>query len=209
MKYEWKKQERELYGVKSKPQVISVPRQNYIMIKGKGDPNMDEFSQRVGVLYSLAYPIKMRFKGMCKEDESCQEEFGCSDYAVYPLEGVWSTDNPENLLDKSSFSYTIMIRQPNFITEEMVTAAYEAVKKKKPHPYLEEIFFESVDEGQCIQMLHLGPFDDEPASFEKMGDFAKQNGLERIGYTHHEIYLNDARKTVPEKRKTILRFQVK
>lgn len=208
MKHEWKKHERALYGVKGKPQIVTVPRQNFIMIQGVGNPNNEDFSERVGVLYSLAYPIKMRFKAICNNDKEQRERYEYGDYTVYPLEGVWTSSNASNPLDKDCFSYTIMIRQPDYITQEMFEVALEVVEKKKPHPLLKEIVFDTVEDGRCIQMLHLGSFDDEPASFEKMNILAKNSGLERLNHYHREIYLNDARKTKPEKRMTILRFQV-
>jgi len=207
LKHEWKKHERELYGVKEKPQIVTVPCQNFIMITGIGNPNNEDFSERVGVLYSLAYPIKMRFKAMCKNGEAaCTNEY--DDYTVYPLEGVWTTSNSDDLLDKDSFHYTIMIRQPDYITREMFEAALEVVKKKKFHPLLKEIVFDTMEDGKSIQMLHIGSFDDEPASFAKMDMLAKDNGLKRLNQYHREIYLKDARKTKPEKMMTILRFQV-
>lgn len=208
MKHEWKKQERELYGVKDKPQIITVPRQDFIMIKGAGNPNDKDFSERVGVLYALAYQIKFGFKSLCDSDKEQWALCEYSDYTVYPLEGVWTTSNTDNLLDKDCFQYTIMIRQPNYITKEMFQKALEAVEKKKPHPLLKEVVFDTVEDGKCIQMLHIGLFDDEPASFAEMHKLAKETGLERLNQYHREIYLNDARKTKPEKRMTILRFQV-
>ena len=209
MKHEWKKHERELYGVKDRPQIITVPRQNFIMIRGIGNPNNEDFSERVGVLYSLAYPIKMRFKAMCNNDEGQCMLYEYSDYVVYPLEGVWTTSNEKNLLDKDCFQYTIMIRQPDYITKEMFESAFEAVEKKKPHLLLKEVVFDSMEEGKSIQVLHTGSFDDEPESFSKMDIFAKEKGLERLTHCHREIYLNDARTTALEKRQTILRYQVK
>ena len=196
MKHEWKKHERKLYGTGEKPVVITVPPQKYIMIDGRGDPNGEDFSQRVGVLYSLAYPIKMTFK----------TQF--TDYTVYPLEGVWKTANPDDLSDKNSFVYTIMIRQPDFITAEMFETAQLAVAKKKPHPLLTDIVFETVEDGMCVQALHRGSFDKETETFSKMDKFAAENNLARLNRSHREIYLNDARKTVPEKRMTILRYMV-
>lgn len=209
MKYDWKKQDRDLYGVKTEPQIIDVPKQNYIMIDGQGNPNDADFSERVGVIYSLAHPVKMRFKAMCKNDSGLQEMFEYSEYTIFPLEGIWSTANPDDLTDKDNFIYTIMIRQPDWITREMFESAYEAVAQKKPHPYLKEARFDSCEDGKCIQMRHKGSFDDEPASFAAMEAFAREHSLERASYIHREIYLNDARKTAPEKRSTILRFQVK
>lgn len=208
MKYEWKKHEKELYSTKDKPSVITVPTQNFIMINGKGNPNNDDFSERVGVLYSLAYAIKMKYKKLYSDSEQAKQ-LDYSDFAVFPLEGVWTSSNPNNPLDKDSFVYTIMIKQPYFITREMFEAAYEDVKKKKPNLLLKDVIFEAIEKHECVQILHLGTFDSEPESFEKMYAFANENQLERINYYHREIYLNDARKTIPEKRRTILRYQVK
>lgn len=208
MKHEWKKHERALYGVKDKPQIVTVPRQNFIMIQGVGNPNNEDFSERVGVLYSLAYPIKMRFKSICNTHKEQRALYAYSDYTVYPLEGVWTSSNVANPLDKDCFSYTIMIRQPDYITKEMFEAVRKVVEKKKPHPLLKDIVFDTMEDGKSIQMLHSGSFDDEPASFAKMDAFAKDSGLERLNQYHREIYLNDARKTKLEKRLTILRFGV-
>lgn len=206
MKHEWKKHEKELYGPGKGPAMITVPRQQFIMIKGMGNPNHDDFSQRVGVLYSLAYPVKMGFKALCKKG-GVKSDY--DDYAVFPLEGVWTTSNPDDLDDKDSFIYTLMIRQPDWITREFVDSVHQTVKKKKPHPLLDEVVFDAVEEGESIQMLHRGSFDGEPETFAKMDSFARDSGLVRFNMYHREIYLNDARKTAPEKRMTILRYQVR
>ncbi|CAH0121114.1 hypothetical protein PAE9249_03640 [Paenibacillus sp. CECT 9249] len=208
MKHEWRKHEKEFYRVKEEPEMIAVPRQNFIMISGKGNPNLDDFSERVGVLYSLAYPIKMQYKALCINNREQRERTEYEDYTVFPLEGIWSSSNPDNPLDKDSFIYTIMIRQPDFITKEMFETAYEAVEKKKPHPMLKEAAFDSMEDGLCVQMLHKGSFDDEPVSFAKMDALVAEKGLKRANYIHREIYLTDARKTAPDKRQTILRYQV-
>lgn len=207
MKHEWKKYERELYGVKDKPQIITVPRQNFIMIKGVGNPNMADFSEKVGVLYSLAYSIKMNFKAMCN-DEKKRGLYEYSDYVVYPLEGVWTSSNTDNPLDKDCFQYTIMIRQPNYITKEMFEAALEAVKKKKPHTFLSEVFFGEMEDGLSVQMLHNGDYDNEPQSFAEMNRFIDDNNLSRCGDSHREIYLTDANKVERHKLKTVLRYTV-
>ncbi len=208
MKYEWKKNEKALYSAKEKPSSIVVPRQNYIIISGKGNPNEDDFSEKASVLYSIAYAIKIRHKAFCTDLEQ-RKQFDYSDYTLFPLEGVWTSSDLINLLDKDSFIYTIMIKQPDFITKEMFVAAYEAVGRKKPHPLLQEVTFEMLEDSLCVQILHIGVFDDEPESFAKMDAFSRKNQLERINHYHREIYLTDARKTAPEKRQTILRYQVK
>ncbi|MEO1771693.1 GyrI-like domain-containing protein [Candidatus Enterococcus ferrettii] len=204
MKHEWKKHEKEIYGATTKPQVIRLPEQKFITIAGMGDPNEAAFSERVGVLYSLAFPIKMAFKRSVVDNT----EIGCNDYTVYPLEGQWTTTNPDDLQDKASFEYILMIRQSDYITEALFQETLAEVKKKKPHALLEQVNFETRQEGLCVQALHKGSFDEEPATFTKMEQFAQEQKLQRSHHEHKEIYLNDARKTAPEKRKTILRFQV-
>jgi len=206
MKHEWKKHERELYGVKDKPQILTVPRHNYIMLQGMGNPNLDDFSQRVGVLFSLAYPLKFSFKAAGRHHAPQSETCPYDDYSVYPLEGIWSTGNPDDLSDKDSFAYTIMIRQPDWITGDMFAETLETIRRKKPHPFLDQVVFDSMEDGLCLQLLHKGSFDLEPASFARMDSYASEHGFVRIGHKHREIYLNDARKTEEGKRLTVLRY---
>jgi len=203
------KNEKELYDVKEQPSIIVIPKQNFITISGKGNPNDSDYSERVGVLYSLAWPIKMRHKKLCKTYLEQGEQFEYQEYTIFPLEGIWASSNPDNPLDKDSFTYTIRIRQPDFITKDMFEAAYEVVKKKKPHPLLREVVLETMEDSQCVQILHKGSFDDEPISFEKMDGYVKDLGFERVNHSHMEIYLTDPRKVKPEKYQTILRYQVK
>lgn len=205
MKHEWKKHEKDLYGAKKVPQIVSVPIQNYIMIIGKGNPNDTDFSERVAALYSLAYAIKMGYKAASAKGDFLVDTH---DFTVYPLEGVWQQKVGHELV-KENLEYTIMIRQPDFITKEMVCSDLERAKKKKQIPLLDEILFDTIQDGMCVEVLHIGPFDDEPASFEKMDEFAKQNGFERIKSYHREIYLNNAKRVPKSKLKTILRYQVK
>ena len=190
MKYEWKKHDKELYGAKKIPALIVVPEQNYIMISGKGNPNNVDFSNRVATLYSLAYAVKMGYKATAAKTNSQSD---IDDYTVYPLEGIWKALQDTELV-KENLEYTIMIRQPDFISEEMVRTALERVKVKKP---------------KFIEILHIGAFDDEPASFEKMEQFAEANHLERVENYHREIYLNNANRTERNKLKTILRYSVR
>lgn len=199
MKHEWKKHEKELYAPKEIPQLISVPKQKFFMIKGKGNPNDEDFSERIGILYSLSYAVRM----MPKKGFVPEVYF---EYTVYPLEGVWEAGDTS---DKSTFSYTIMIRQPDFVTEEVVNKAFEIVNVKKPNPLLKEAYYGEMEEGLSVQVLHIGDYDDEPKSFEKMIEFMNENNLEKIGETHREIYLSDARKVERNKLKTILRYMVK
>ena len=202
MKYEWKKNEKNLYGVKQKPQLIEIPSAYYIMIKGEGNPNGSDFSNRVSALYSLAYGIKMLFKNMEKE------ELEYSDFTVFPLEGIWEKSDDEEF-DKNKLKYTIMIKQPYFITKEIFELAFEKVKKKKPNELYDEVSFDCIESKKAIQILHIGSFDTEIESFEKLDNFANEMNLERSEKLHTEIYLNNKNRTAEDKLKTILRYNVK
>ena len=202
MKYEWKKNEKNLYGVKQKPQLIEIPSAYYIMIKGEGNPNESDFSNRVSALYSFAYGIKMLFKNMEKE------ELEYSDFTVFPLEGIWEKSDDEEF-DKNKLKYTIMIKQPYFITKEIFDLAFEKVKKKKPNELYDEVSFDCIESKKAIQILHIGSFDTEIESFEKLDNFANEMNLERSEKLHTEIYLNNKNRTAEDKLKTILRYTVK
>ena len=202
MKYEWKKNEKNLYGVKQKPQLIEIPSAYYIMIKGEGNPNESDFSNRVSALYSLAYGIKMLFKNMEKE------ELEYSDFTVFPLEGIWEKSDDEEF-DKNKLKYTIMIKQPYFITKEIFELAFEKVKKKKPNELYDEVSFDCIESKKAIQIFHIGSFDTEIESFEKLDNFANEMNLERSEKLHTEIYLNNKNQTAEDKLKTILRYTAK
>ena len=202
MKYEWKKNEKNLYGVKQKPQLIEIPSAYYIMIKGEGNPNESDFSNRVSALYSLAYGIKMLFKNMEKE------ELEYSDFTVFPLEGILEKSDDEEF-DKRKLKYTIMIKQPYFTTKEIFELAFEKMKKKKPNELYDEISFDCIESKKAIQILHIGSFDTEIESFEKLDNFASEMKLERSENLHTEIYLNNKNQTAEDKLKTILRYTVK
>ena len=202
MKYEWKKNEKNLYGVKQKPQLIEIPSAYYIMIKGEGNPNESDFFNRVSALYSLAYGIKMLFKNMEKE------ELEYSDFTVFPLEGIWEKSDDEEF-DKNKLKYTIMIKQPYFITKEIFDLAFEKVKKKKLNELYDEVSFDCIESKKAIQILHIGSFDTEIESFEKLDNFANEMNLERSEKLHTEIYLNNKNRTAEDKLKTILRYNVK
>lgn len=204
MKFEWRKHAKELYMVKEKVELLTVPEFKFFMLKGKGNPNHEQFSEAVGVLYSLSYAVKM----MIKNEATTDEYF---DYTVFPLEGVWDLSENGKLqenLDKDELLYTLMIRQPDFITKEIAMKAIEMVKKKKPQPLLDDVIFDTMIDGPCVQMLHIGSYDDEIKSFEIMKEYCTENNLERISKVHREIYISDARKTEKDKLKTVLRYQV-
>jgi hypothetical protein len=205
MKYEWRKQEKDLYIPKQKPELVTVPEQKFITVKGNGNPNSEEFSKRIEVLFSLAYAIRM----MPKQGYTPEGYF---EYTVYPLEGLWDlTEEGRKLdtLDKDELLYTIMIRQPDFVTKEIVDRAFEIVRKKKPNPLLDEVSFDTIKDGLSVQILHIGSYDNEPQSFKKMKEFIEENHLEIATLRHREIYLSDARKVEPAKLKTVLRYKVK
>ncbi|MEI7594161.1 MAG: GyrI-like domain-containing protein [Bacteroidota bacterium] len=207
MKHEWKKNEKQFYLPKDKPETIVIPKFQYFSIQGKGNPNDDFFAEYIGVLYSLAYAVKM----------SPKQGFAPSnyfEYTVYPLEGVWDISEeakakPIQEFDKNTLVFNLMIRQPDFVTADFANEIIEKTKKKKPHELLDKVKFECIEEGTCVQMLHNGSYDNEPASFKAMEEYAKTQKLTRISHIHREIYLSDARKVTPEKLKTVLRFQVK
>ncbi len=202
MKHEWRKHEKKLYGTKETPRLLTVEKQNFFTIEGVGDPNEEEFSEKIGVLYSLAYAVKMMPKsGFTPE--------GYFDYTVYPLEGIWTGDISSGTIDKSTLEYKIMIRQPDFVTEETAAKAMAIVQKKKPHKFLDAVRFETIEDGLSLQILHVGSYDDEPRSFKLMKDYMVKHQLEQAGVYHREIYLSDFRKVTPEKLKTLLRYTVK
>lgn len=204
MKYEWKKNEKEFYIPKEKATLVEIPKAKYICIKGKGNPNDEDFSERIGVLYTMSYAIKMMPKSGYTPD-------GYFDYAVYPLEGLWDLTeegkNSEGLL-KSELLYTIMIKQPNFVNEELFYKALEKAKKKKPSKLLDEVYLDEMEDGLSVQILHIGSYDDEPRSFNIMKEFIKDNNYKIKTLVHREIYLSDARKVAREKLKTVLRYRV-
>lgn len=209
MKHEWRKKEKEFYMPKAKAEVIKVPEFNFLTISGKGNPNNPEFAEYIGALYPICYGIKMGLK----KNPILK---GYVDYTVYPLEGVWDISEEakqkytkETKLNKDDLVFKLMIRQPNFVTEEYALDVIDLVKRKKDNLLLNEVKFEKITEGKCIQMLHIGSYDDEPKTFSIMEEYAQNQNLERISKVHREIYLSDFRKAPPEKLKTVLRFNVK
>lgn len=205
LKYEWKKQDKELYLPKSSPTVLDVPTIKFFTIKGTGNPNSEAFTERVEALYKLSYAIRM----MPKKGHTPEGYF---EYTVFPLEGFWDLDEEGRqleYLDKDRFLYTLMIRQPDFVTEALMNEAKTSVQKKISAELLQGISLEEINEGLCVQCMHIGSYDDEPETILAMEDFCKQKGLQRAEKQHREIYISDPRKTAPEKMKTVLRFKVK
>ena len=207
MKHEWRKTEKENYVPKPTPEKVTVPKFKYFTIAGEGNPNSDHFPEYIGVLYSLSYAVKMFPK-------KGKAPTGFFDYTVYPLEGVWdiSEDAKKHYtgtLNKDDLIFNLMIRQPEFVTNDFAELIIERVKINKPHSLLDKVKFDEIEDGHCVQMMHLGPYDTEPQSFAQMEDFATDLNLVRKSKVHREIYLSDVRRVAPEKLKTVLRFQVK
>lgn len=206
MKYDWKKAEKQFYLPKPKPEIIQLPRFKFFTIEGEGNPNNPFFGEYIGVLYSLSYAIRMSPKQNLAPE-------GFYEYTVFPLEGVWDIAEHSKWiegapLDKDNLKFNLMIRQPDFVSNEYALQTIERTKLKKPHPLLDKVKFEEIEEGRCIQMLHIGSYDSEPESFAQMEKFAVEQGLKRVCKTHREIYMSDPRKVVAEKMKTVLRFKV-
>jgi hypothetical protein len=207
MKHEWRKHEKAFYQPKKKPELLTIPAFNFASIRGEGNPNSPEFSECISALYSISYAVKM---GLKKAESKPK---GYVDYTVYPLEGVWDVkeevkENGDYVLNKDDLIFNLMIRQPSFVNQELFEEFLTVTKKKKPNPLLEDLKLETITDGKCVQMMHIGSYDDEPVSFAEMEAFAKEQGLKRIDKTHREIYLSDFRRVPTEKLKTVLRFWV-
>jgi len=201
-KLDYKKAFKELYLPKNSPSIIEVPTMHFAIIDGEGDPNGEDFALATAALYSFSYAVKMSYK-------SKQVPQGFYDYTVFPLEGVWDLiDKSKPATDKSNLAFSIMIRQPDFLTEDLFERFRAETKKKKPNVYLDQIKWGDITEGLCCQMLHIGSYDQEPESFEIMETYCKKNGYSRKCRKHREIYLSDPRKTETAKLKTVLRYLV-
>lgn len=201
-KVDYKKDFKQLYLPKPAPEIVVVPRMPFIMISGSGNPNGEEFAKATEALYSMSYAVRMSYK-------SDDVPVGYYEYTVFPLEGEWDLlDRSKPSTDKNNFKYTIMIRQPDFLTEEGFERFLEKTKRKKQNPLLEKVRFERVEDGLSCQMMHIGSFEAEPESFAQMEAFCTEHGFIRLSKIHREIYLSDPRKTEPSKMKTVLRFSV-
>ncbi len=197
-KIDYKKEFNHLYKPSAKKvDIVEVPKWNYLMIDGEGDPNTSQsFQDAIDVLYPLSYTLKFMIK---------KGEIGI-DYGVLPLEGLWWADDMTSFSveDKDGWKWTLMIMQPDLVTEELVKEAIEQVRAKKNPVALPLARFESFEEGKAAQILHIGPFSEEGPTIEKVHSFIDENGSQRRG-KHHEIYLSDIRRAAPEKWKTIIR----
>ena len=208
MAFDFKKEYKEFYMPKNKPGIVSVPGMNYIAVRGQGDPNLEggEYKQAIELLYGIAYTIKMSKKG----DHQIEGYF---DYVVPPLEGFWWQEGIDEVdyAHKENFQWISVIRLPDFVTrEDLGWAVKEAERKKKTD--FSKVEFLTYDEGLCVQCMHIGSYDDEPATVALMHAFMEEQGYvlditdQRL---HHEIYLSDARKVAPEKLKTVIRHPIR
>ena len=211
MAFDFKKEYKEFYLPKRTPELVSVPPMTFVAVRGEGDPNVEggAYKEAVGVLYAIAYTIKMSKMGDHRID-------GYYDFVVPPLEGFWWQPGVEGVdfANKATFHWIAAIRLPDFVTpEEFAWAQTEAARKKGLDTTAAELL--TIDEGLCAQIMHLGPYDDEPATVALLDAFVAEQGLENdmsdteAGRHHHEIYLSDPRRTAPEKLKTVLRHPVR
>lgn len=208
MAFDYKKEYKEFYMPKNKPGIVEVPTMNYIAVRGEGDPNAEnsEYKESIGLLYGIAFTIKMSKKGDYRID-------GYFDFVVPPLEGLWWQEDTDDIdyTHKENFKFISMIRLPDFVTREDFGWAIEEATRKKKIDF-SKVEFLTYNEGLCVQCMHIGSYDDEPATIKLMHEYAAAEGYE-LDITdkrlHHEIYLSDARKVAPEKLKTVIRHPIK
>ena len=208
MAFDYKKEYKEFYMPKNKPEIVEVPEMNFIAVRGTGDPNEEgrAYKAAIGLLYGIAFTIKMSRKG----SHEIEEYF---DYVVPPLEGFWRQEGIEGIdyTRKADFRWISVIRLPDFVTKADFEWAVEEAERKKKQDF-SKVEFLTIAEGLCVQCMHIGPFDEEPATIEKMDRYLLENGYRNDfseGRLHHEIYLSDARRVAPERWKTVVRHPVK
>ena len=208
MAFDFKKEYKEFYMPGNKPEIVNVPMANYIAVRGKGNPNTPdgEYQQAISVLYAVAYTLKMSYKTDYKIE-------GFFEYVVPPLEGFWWQDDVEGVDygNKDTFNWISVIRLPDFVTKKDFEWAVETATQKKRLDCSKAEFL-TIDEGLCVQIMHIGPFDNEPESVAIMDVFLEENGYENDineKRLHHEIYMSDARKVVPKKWKTVIRHPIR
>ena len=208
MAFDYKKEYKEFYMPKSRPSIVTVPEMNYIAVRGKGDPNEEdgEYKKAIGLLYGIAFTIKMSKKGDHRID-------GYFDFVVPPLEGFWWQDGVQGVdyANKDTFNWISVIRLPDFVSREDFDWAVEEAAAKKKTDFSKVEFF-TYDEGLSVQCMHIGSYDDEPETVKLMHEYMDEQRYE-LDITeermHHEIYLSDARKVEPEKRKTVIRHPIR
>lgn len=209
MAFDYKKEYKEFYMPKNKPSIVEIPKMNYLAVRGKGDPNKEnsEYKKSIELLYSIAFTIKMSYKGPYKID-------GYFEYVVPPLEGFWNQDDMKEEIDynnKDNMNFISLIRLPDFVTKKDYKWAIEEATIKKNKDF-SKVEFLTYDEGICVQCMHIGPYDDEPKTIELMHKYMEESGYE-LDITdtrfHHEIYLSDPRSCEKTKLKTVLRHPIK
>lgn len=214
-KLDYKKEYQDLYMPKAKPSIVNVPPISFIMVDGKGNPNLEggEYQQAVELLYGLSYTIKMSKMGS-------NQPSGYFDYVVPPLEGLWwlRDDSDFDFTQKNKFCWTALIRQPEFVSQKVFAWACQELNRKKPGSDTSKARLQVYEEGLCVQMMHVGPFDEESQTVAQIDAFIKENhylnaisDLQPDGSVkrHHEIYLSDPRKTAPAKMKTVIRHPIR
>ena len=207
MPFDYKKEYKEFYMPPQNPTIVTIPPMNYIAVRGEGNPNEEDgqYKQAIGLLYGIAYTIKMSKK-------SSRQIEGFFDYIVPPLEGFWWQDKLKGIdyAHKENFKWISLIRLPDFVTKtDLEWAVREATQKKKLD--LSKVEFLTYDEGLCVQCMHIGSYDDEPETVKLMHEYMEQQGYSidiAENRFHHEIYLSDARKVAPEKLKTVIRHPI-
>lgn len=207
--FDFKKEYRDLYLPKTAPILVDVPTMVFLCVDGAGDPNTcAAYREALELLYGLSYSIKMS-----KMDGT--QPAGYFDYVVPPLEGFWSVDGAgfdgRNVTDKARFQWTAMIRQPEFVTSQVLEQAKAVLRRKKPELGLSRAYLETITEGLCAQVMHVGPYDSEPSTLDRLDRFIREAGYRpdlSDSRRHHEIYLGDPRRTAPEKLRTVLRHPI-
>ena len=208
MAFDYKKEYKEFYMPKNVPSIVEIPKMNYIAVRGKGNPNEEngDYKNTIGLLYGIAFTIKMSYKGTHKID-------GFFNYVVPPLEGLWWQENVKGMdySRKEDLHFISLIRLPDFVTEEDFNWAMKEATEKKKQDYSRVEFF-TYEEGTCVQCMHIGSYDDEPNTVDAMHEYANSNGYE-LDITdsrfHHEIYLSDPRKCTTDRLKTVIRHPIK
>lgn len=208
MAFDYKKEYKEFYLPPKKPQIITIPSINFIAVRGEGDPNEEEgdYKESIGLLYGIAYTIKMSKMGKHKIE-------GYFDYVVPPLEGFWWQDEIYGVdyTHKETFQWISLIRLPEFATKEIYQWAVKEATEKKQTDF-SKVEFLTYEEGLCVQCMHIGPYDDEPKTVQMMDQFTKEQGYKldfESGRYHHEIYLSDVRRCKPENLKTVIRHPIR
>lgn len=208
MPFDYKKEYKEFYMPGNKPEIVDVPEMKFIAVRGKGDPNDEDgdYKAAIGLLYGIAFTIKMSKKGNHQME-------GYFDYVVPPLEGFWWQKDTQGVdySRKEDFCWISVIRLPDFVTEEDFKWAIEEACRKKGQEY-SKVEYMTIREGLCVQCMHIGAYDNEPATVAAMDQFIQENGYENdfsVDRSHHEIYLSDARRVAPERLKTVIRHPIK